>query len=74
MVVLQKMIIQKVYKFGTGEEIPDGAVYLCTKTEEILTIGGYLPSLNNSVGGNPQLTIKKTNELVWHYFLVEVRK
>jgi hypothetical protein len=71
------MITQKVYKFGTGEEIPDGAKYLCTKTETITLIEGSLnvPSLaNGGSSGLPTQTRTKKNILVWHYFLVEVRK
>ena len=27
--------VKKVYKYGTGDIIPEGAVYLCTKVEDI---------------------------------------
>ncbi len=49
--------MKKVFKYGTGQEIPESAVYLTTKVEtlEIKTDDG---------------TITK-NVLVWHYFLVE---
>lgn len=52
--------MKKVYKYGTGETIPEGAVYLCTKTET---------RTSESESG-----IFKENILVWHYFLVEVDK
>lgn len=52
--------VRKVFKYGTGQVIPDGAVYLCTKTETLTT--------NEGVG-----TFKK-NLFVWHYFIVEVEE
>ena len=53
--------MKKVYKYGTGQEIPKGAVYLCTKTETRI--------FKNEHGQEI-----KENLLVWHYFLVEVEK
>ena len=48
--------MKKVYKYGTGQELPDGAVYLWSckngKMNAIDYPGDY--------------------EFVWHYFLVEV--
>lgn len=68
------MIIKKVFKYGTGQEIPEGAVYLCTKTEEETVVNGNMPSGSVNGGGmnNVNLNIIKRNVLVWHYFLVEV--
>lgn len=43
--------MKKVYKYGTGMEIPKEAVYLTTLVENV-----------------------KDVRLVWHYFLVEVKK
>lgn len=49
--------MKKVYKYGTGEPIPEGAVYLRTVVQkEILLDSGCW---------------RKT-WLIWHYFLVEV--
>ena len=55
--------MKKVYKYGTGETIPEGAIYLKTikQTKQVI---------RNQFA---------TNEwqdcwLVWHYFLVEVNK
>jgi len=53
------MKVKKVYKYGTGDVIPEGAVYLSTQVETATRYDG------NGV------TIT-TNFLVWHYFLVEV--
>ncbi len=50
--------MKKVYKFGTGEKIPEGAVYLCTKKQTKAKIDGEAGYC----------------WLVWHYFLVEVEK
>lgn len=52
-----------VYKYGTGQPIPDGAVYLCTKTETVT---------NFVVEYGVTKQAMTTNALVWHYFLVEV--
>ena len=41
--------MKKIYKYGTGDEVPDKAIYLTTIVEQT-----------------------QLNQLVWHYFLVEV--
>ena len=48
--------MKKVFKYGTGYEIPKGAVYLTTLVEIIKKSG------------------QEDARLVWHYFLVEVKK
>lgn len=48
----------KVYKYGTGQEIPEGAVYLSTQVE--------------TVAKTNQELLVTTNLFVWHYFLVKV--
>ena len=53
------MKIKKVYKYGTGDTIPEGAIYLCTKTQL------KTPDYNGKM--HPCW-------LVWHYFLVEVEE
>ena len=58
--------MKKVYKYGTGHPIPKGAVYLCTKVE---TITEQITNDEEFKKG----TIRTFNELVWHYFLVEVK-
>ena len=54
--------MKKVYKYGTGQEIPEGAIYLHTWVEEkstsILHEGKVIHAIR----------------LVWHYFLVEVKE
>lgn len=57
--------MKKVLKFGTGQKIPEGAVYLCTKVQL---------KIENSI-----ITDGTEDEwlpcwLVWHYFLVEISK
>jgi hypothetical protein len=55
--------MKKVFKYGTGHVVPEGAVYLCTKTETKTTNGtdeeGRILSIKQNLG-------------VWHYFLVDV--
>ena len=51
------MKVKKVYKYGTGQPIPKGAVYLNTIAQkETRDDEGYWSKI----------------WLVWHYFLVEV--
>ena len=50
---------RRVYKYGTGHEIPEGAEYLSTVVELIQR-------------AQPPSLIKVTERYVWHYFLVEV--
>ena len=57
--------MKKVFKYGTGHEIPEGAEYLCTKTETV-TKSGKFEGVSDC--------IMKRNVLVWHYFLVEVNE
>jgi hypothetical protein len=62
------MKVKKVYKYGTGQIIPEGATYLCTKVErEIFTPNEYF--VHDGMSGRLSMT---KNVLVWHYFLVEV--
>ena len=56
--------MKKVYKYSTGEEIPEGAVYLSTQVETT--------SAQTTQNGLP-VTFTR-NVLVWHYFLVEVEE
>ncbi|KKM79325.1 hypothetical protein LCGC14_1351180 [marine sediment metagenome] len=55
--------IKKVYKYGTGEEIPEGAVYLSTQVET---------KTEHQQGGKGSAVSFTMNKWVWHYFLVEV--
>lgn len=54
------MLVKKVFKYGTGEIIPDGAIYLTTETDTVVEPGKY-----------PNQSLKRSI-YVWHYFLVEV--
>jgi hypothetical protein len=51
--------MKKIFKYGTGDEIPEGAEYLgtVTQTESNTPNSGWIKCW-----------------LVWHYFLVEVAK
>lgn len=48
---------KRIYKYGTGDAIPKGAVYCSTVVEEIRT-------QRDSDG-------RYINRYVWHYFLVD---
>ena len=50
-------MVNKVYKFGTGDTIPVDAIFLSTLYQKVKSNGARL--LEN-------------DWLVWHYFLVEV--
>ena len=56
--------MKKVYKYGTGMIVPEGAVYLSTQTE---TVTDYEYHENGS--GLARKLV--SNLLVWHYFLVD---
>lgn len=53
--------MKKIYKYATGQQIPKGAVYLCTKVQ---TRAG-IPTGSGDCRWDESW-------LVWHYFLVEV--
>lgn len=55
------MKVKKVWKFATGQPIPEGAIYLSTVTQ---TKAG----INFAPGDWTDCW------LVWHYFLVEVEE
>lgn len=48
---------RRVYKYGTGQPVPEGAVFLSTIVQEVSTARDDLTTVSR---------------LVWHYFLVEV--
>jgi beta-N-acetylglucosaminidase len=53
--------IKKVFKYGTGDVIPEGAVYLSTQVETVERADqGGIKFIHN--------------QFVWHYFLVEVEE
>jgi len=52
-------MVKRIYKYPTGAEVPEGAVYLKTLVEE-----------PPKYTGGKYVTIP--GRLVWHYFLVEV--
>ena len=56
--------MKRIYKYGTGESIPEGAVYLNTQVEEIK---GKIDISDPGASHCPY-------RLVWHYFLVEDEK
>lgn len=55
--------MKKVYKYATGQEIPEGAIYLNTVAQTKL-----------SVSGSSGIDYWLDCWLVWHYFLVEVEE
>lgn len=70
---------KKVYKYGTGDKIPEGAVYLCTKVEQVIIKHGSGASggdgkgaggSSGKGGGGSSGGDSSSVRLVWHYFLV----
>lgn len=54
--------MKRIYKYGTGQEVPKGAVYLGTVTQT---------QIEDSSNARDNFWSKCW--LVWHYFLVEVK-
>ncbi len=52
--------MKKIFKFATGQEIPDGAVYLCSLKNGIM---------DKDAQTDPRFPVDY--KYVWHYFLVE---
>ncbi len=48
--------MKKVFKYGTGQEVPKGAIYLCSLKN------GKMMTQQTGIDGM---------EYVWHYFLVD---
>ena len=59
------MKVKKVFKYGTGQVIPERAIYLSTQVETISYSATQGDAINESAK-------RVRNEFVWHYFLVEV--
>jgi hypothetical protein len=53
----RRVKMKRVYKYGTGQAVPEGAIYLSTVVEE------HNP--NNDIHD------AQYRRFVWHYFLVE---
>ncbi len=58
---MEMIKMKKVYKYGTGETIPEGAVYLKTVTQTEIPYDEKVKEWGKCW-------------LVWHYFLVEVEE
>lgn len=56
--------IKKVFKFATGDIIPEGSLYLCTRQE----------TLEKEEEKDGKTIYMTQNLLVWHYFLVDVEE
>jgi len=52
--------MKKVYKYGTGQEVPEDAEYLTSVTQEIVSATDNVET--------------KIHRFVWHYFLVKEDK
>ena len=50
--------MKKIYKYGTGHEVPEGAIYLNTVIQKEIELQSEWAK----------------SWLVWHYFLVEVKE
>ena len=63
------MKVKKVFKYGTGQVIPDGAVYLSTVAQT--EVGQDWVSVDGRGHDHSDWT---KCWLVWHYFLVEIEE
>ncbi len=59
--------IQKVFKYGTGDPIPDDAEYLTTEVEYIQQ------PINGAANAGFQM-FPSPQRFVWHYFLVSLEE
>jgi len=50
--------MKKIFKYATGEQIPEGAIYLSTIKNGLM---------------NAEISNYKDYYYVWHYFLVEIK-
>lgn len=62
-------MIKRVLKYGTGEEIPEGSVWLCTRAGTDTTFYAT-PDEEQKKQGIEGIQQRHDN-LIWHYFLVE---
>ena len=58
--------MKKIFKYGTGHEVPEGAKYLTTVVE-IVEIDA-----EDNMSSTSEVPYRSTRRLVWHYFLVEI--
>lgn len=65
--------MKRVYKYGTGDEIPEGAKYLSTQVEEKIN-WTLIPDSGNNGSFDDMMRDAPRIRLVWHYFLVEVKE
>lgn len=71
--------MKKVFKYATGQEVPDGAVYCSTVTQTEIETGRLLTSqcrCHDDFTCSDAPSTRETQKcwLVWHYFLVEVKE
>lgn len=52
--------MKKIFKYGTGDSIPENAQYLTSVVQEMIT-------QNDNIS-------QERSRFVWHYFLVEVKE
>ena len=66
--------MKKVFKYATGQPIPEDAIYLTTITEDTIReeCFGHCEHLGQEP--TPEMRTFTESRLVWHYFLVEVIK
>jgi len=57
--------MKKVFKYGTGHPVPEGAVYLSTSIGKTIEREGHVDKVVHR---------ERTSVLVWHYFLVETEE
>lgn len=60
------MKVKKIYKYGTGDAIPEGAIYLSTITQTEIEV------FDSRDGASVAKSHYEKCWFVWHYFLVEI--
>jgi len=66
--------VKRVWKYATGQEVPDGAVYLGSVVQtEVLVEGHELTDLSGPSAGQTYRTDDRWEHcwLIWHYYEVE---
>ncbi len=68
--------VKKVFKYGTGDVVPDGAIYLKTIVQEkiIKDIKVYSTFMGVKTKEPTMFPEVYPCWFVWHYFLVEVEE
>jgi hypothetical protein len=62
--------MKRIYKYGTGDVVPEGAIYLSSVANGFMSS----PGKNEGLETAPRVFREDGKKFVWHYFLVEVKE